>query len=145
MRRLGGWRSGGDPPVVRVLVPGEAEGELLFLEEPLSFWGGLDPATGLIIDAHHPQHGVPVTGRILSLPGGRGSSSSSTVLAEALRLGTGPAGLILERVDPILVTGALVAARIYGTMCPVVVAALPPSSSGRWRIRGGMLTEIGDV
>ncbi|HEX6988308.1 MAG TPA: DUF126 domain-containing protein, partial [Bacillota bacterium] len=73
------------------LVDGTASGPLLRLDEPLSFWGGLDPASGRIIDRRHPQHGLAVTGRVLLMPGGRGSSSSSTVLAEAIRLGTGPA------------------------------------------------------
>jgi predicted aconitase with swiveling domain len=58
------------------------------------------------------------------MPSGRGSSSSSSVLAEAIRCGTGPAGIVLAEPDPILVVGALVAARLYGLACPVVVAEL---------------------
>ncbi|HLA92113.1 MAG TPA: DUF126 domain-containing protein, partial [Actinomycetota bacterium] len=75
----------------RTLVAGEATGEVLVLEEPLSFWGGIDPATGVVIDVHHPQRGANVAGTILVMPGGRGSSSSSSVLAEAIRAGTAPA------------------------------------------------------
>jgi len=63
----------------RVLVDGEARGELLHLSEPLSLWGGLDPETGLIIDRSHPQVGRSMTGVIVSMPHGRGSSSSSSV------------------------------------------------------------------
>ena len=72
----------------RCLVEGSASGEALVLSEPLSFWGGLDPASGRIIDRHHPQLGEVVSGKVLVLPRGRGSSSSSTTLAEALSLGT---------------------------------------------------------
>ena len=121
-------------PGFRVLVDGVATGELLRLTEPLSLWGGLDPETGLIIDRSHPQVGRSMTGAIVSMPHGRGSSSSSSVLAEALRMGTGPAGFVLEIPDPILVVGALVAHRLYGMVCPIVSGPLPEGSTGTWRI-----------
>ena len=105
-----------------VLVPGVGTGEALLLDEPLSFWGGLDPATGRLIDAHHPQLGAMLTGRVLAMPSGRGSSSSSYVFAEAIRAGTAPAGVILAEPDPILALGAIVAAELYGVAVPVVVA-----------------------
>lgn len=105
----------------RTLVAGSAEGPALVLDEPLSLWGGMDPHDGRVVDAHHPQVGAVVTGTVLVLPAGRGSSSSSSVLAEALRLRTGPAAVVLAVADPILTIGALVAAELYGTVCPVVV------------------------
>jgi predicted aconitase with swiveling domain len=105
----------------RLLVVGEAQAEALVLDEPLSFWGGLDPVTGRIVEVGHPQHGAVVTGRILVMPSGRGSSSSATVLAEAIRLGTGPAGIVLRERDDIVVVGALVAAELYGIVVPIVV------------------------
>ena len=107
----------------RVLVAGSAQGIALVLEEPLSFWGGLDPSTGEIVETGHPQRGEVVTGRILVMPSGRGSSSSATVLAEAIRLGTAPAGIVLGEPDDILAIGALVAAELYGRSIPIVVAA----------------------
>jgi uncharacterized protein len=106
----------------RVLVQGSAEGEALVLEDPLSFWGGLDPTTGRIVEVGHPQHGAVVTGRILVMPSGRGSSSSATVLAEAIRLGTAPAGIVLREADEILAVGALAASELYGATLPIVVA-----------------------
>ena len=57
------------------------------------------------------------------MPCGRGSSSSSTVLAEAIRLGTAPAAIVLSEPDPILVIGALVAQRLYARTCPIVVVS----------------------
>jgi predicted aconitase with swiveling domain len=107
----------------RTLVEGEANGPALVLSEPVSFWGGLDPSTGRIVEANHPQRGMSVTGRILVMPSGRGSSSSATVLAESIRSGTGPAGIVLRDADDILVVGALVAAELYGVSIPVVLAA----------------------
>jgi predicted aconitase with swiveling domain len=55
------------------------------------------------------------------MPAGRGSSSSSSILAEAVRQGTAPAGFILLHADEILLIGALVAAELYGRSVPIVV------------------------
>lgn len=107
----------------RALAPGSASGPALVLGEPLSFWGGLDPVTGEIVEANHPQRGEIVTGRILVMQSGRGSSSSATVLAESIRLGTGPAGIVLAEPDEVIVAGALVAAELYGTTMPVTVVS----------------------
>ena len=105
----------------RTLVAGVASGIALVLDDPLSFWGGLDPATGALIDTHHPQRGALVTGRVLMMPSGRGSSSSSYVLAEAIRAGTAPAAIVLREPDGIVALGAIVARELYGTLVPVVV------------------------
>ncbi|MGQ0848449.1 MAG: aconitase X swivel domain-containing protein [Actinomycetota bacterium] len=93
----------------------------LILTEPLSFWGGLDPRTGLITDVNHPQVGQSITGRVLVMPHSRGSSSSPSVLAEALRLGTGPKAIVLDQLDPMIAVGALVARLLYGIECSVEV------------------------
>ena len=103
------------------LVLGAASGPILRLDEPLSFWGGLEPATGTIIDRLHPQRGACVAGRILMMPTGRGSSSGSATLAEALRLGNGPAAILMLERDAIVVVGAILAAELYGLACPVAL------------------------
>jgi predicted aconitase with swiveling domain len=121
----------------RTLVAGTAEGEVLVLVEPLSFWGGIDPATGAIVDVHHPQAGANVAGRVLVMPGGRGSSSSSSVFAEAVRAGTAPAAVVLREPDPILALGAIVARELYGIVVPVVVTGAPPPAEARVRVAAG--------
>ena len=93
----------------RVLIPGKAEGPLLRLSAPLSFWGGIDPATGDIILASHPERGRNVAGTVLALPEPIGSSSSSYVLLELIHAGKAPAAIILGEADGILAVGALVA------------------------------------
>lgn len=93
----------------------------LRLDEPLSLWGGMDSASGLIIDAHHPQRGVSLTGRVVVMRSGRGSSSSASVLAEAVRAGTAPAAFVLTEPDLILEIGSVVAEELYGVRVPVVV------------------------
>jgi predicted aconitase with swiveling domain len=121
------------------LVPGEGEGPVLVLDEPLSFWGGLDSTSGRVIDHWHPQRDRSVTGAVLVMPAGRGSSSGSSVLAEAIRLGTGPAAILLLTRDAIVTVGAMVAAELYGSACPV--ALIDPAdlaairAAGRVRVR----------
>ena len=99
----------------------EVTGRALVLVEPLSLWGGMDPATGELVDAHHPQRGARLAGRIVVMPGGRGSSSSASVLAEAVRAGTAPAAILLGEPDLILSIGSAVAEELYGVLVPVVV------------------------
>jgi uncharacterized protein len=129
---------------VRHYAAGEAAGAALVLAEPLSFWGGIDVATGRIIDRSHPDAGVCVTGRILVMPGGRGSSSSSSVLAEAIRIGTAPAGIVLGTADPILTVGALVADSLYGLRCPIVVCAIAGIATGVQLRIGERVLEVSD-
>ena len=94
----------------------------LVLDAPLSLWGGLEPTTGDIIDQRHPQCGANVSGRVLVMPVGKGSSSASSILLEAARLGTAPAAIVLAEMDGILALGAAVAREMYGVEVPVVVA-----------------------
>lgn len=96
-------------------------GRALVLDEPLSLWGGMDPATGELIDAHHPQRGARLTGRVVVMPSGRGSSSSASVLAEAVRARTAPAAILLCEPDLILAIGSAVAEELYGVAVPIVV------------------------
>ncbi|MEU4668045.1 DUF126 domain-containing protein [Amycolatopsis sp. NPDC023774] len=108
----------------RTVFPGEATGEPLVLDAPLSFWGGTD-LSGRIVDEHHPQRGATLTGRVLVLSHARGSSSSSSVLAEQIRSGTAPAALVLTEPDAILMLGAWVAAELYDLRLPIVVLTRP--------------------
>lgn len=107
---------------VRALVAGVASAPVCILDEPVSFWGGVDPETGTIVDVHHPQLGVSVVGTVVLMPVGRGSSSASSVVAEMVRLGTAPAAFVLRAPDEILVLGSLVGHELYGRPTPIVVA-----------------------
>lgn len=104
----------------RILADGTASGAALRLDEPLSLWGGVDPETGIIIDARHPQRGTSVTGRVLVMLSARGSSSSSSILAETVRAGCAPAAILLGEPDLILAVGAAVAEELYGVALPVL-------------------------
>jgi predicted aconitase with swiveling domain len=120
------------------IVAGEAAGSAMTAGEPISFWGGLDPETGEIIDRRHPLSGRNVAGRVLVLPHGRGSCSASGVFLEAIRNGMAPAGVIVSRVDPIIGLGAILGEELYGRTVPVVLV----SPEERELIQDGDLVEI---
>ena len=106
-----------------ILNGGEAEGPVLVLDEPLSFWGAFEPRTGIIIDVHHPQRRACLTGVILLMRESRGSGSSPGTIAEAIRLGTAPAAIIMITADVNLAIGAQVAETLYGKYCPVLIVS----------------------
>lgn len=85
----------------------------LRLTQPLSFWGGLDPETGRIIDRHHPQYGKSIAGRSLVMARTRGSTSSPGTLVEAIRLGNGPADITLRHPDLTVMVAIKVAKLLY--------------------------------
>lgn len=105
---------------VQLILPGEASGPVLATDEPLSFWGGIDPATGLVIDVHHPLHGRSVTGRLLVMPSSRGSCTGSGVLLDLILNGRGPAALIFRDAEDVLTLGALVATEMFDAALPVL-------------------------
>ncbi|MEK9557947.1 MAG: aconitase family protein [Alphaproteobacteria bacterium] len=106
------------------LTGGSASGEVIFFEDGLSFWGGVDPETGIVIDAHHPARGQSVTGKVVAMPTSRGSCSGSGVLLELALNALAPAALIFREAEEILTLGALVAGRVFDR--PVPVLRLPP-------------------
>ena len=123
------------------LCSGEAAGEILWLDEPLSFWGGTSLSTGVITDVHHPQHGVSLAGRVVVMGASRGSSSSSSVLAEQIRAAVAPAAILLASRDVIVILGALAAAEVYGTRLPILLV----DAAGLARLpRGGPVTVNAD-
>jgi len=109
-----------DAGQAQYILAGDAAGSILATREPLSFWGGVDPATGRIIDVHHPLHGQSVTGRILVMPSSRGSCTGSGVLLDLVLGGRGPSALIFRDPEDVLTLGALVAAGMFDRVLPVL-------------------------
>ena len=105
----------------RPIIAGAATGIAIVSQEALSFWGGLDPQTGKIIDKRHERCGEVITGKVFVFPQGKGSSTASAVLLESIRLETAPAAIITANVDPILALGAIVAEVLYQQSMPIVV------------------------
>ncbi|MBO9654958.1 MAG: DUF521 domain-containing protein [Agrobacterium tumefaciens] len=107
-------------PEARSILPGAAEGKVIATSEALSFWGGVDPATGRVIDVHHPLHGICLTGGVLFMPTSRGSCTGSGVLLDLILTGRAPAALIFCEAEDVLTLGALVAAEMFGKALPVI-------------------------
>jgi uncharacterized protein len=108
---------------MKILHAGTSEGAVLLLDEPLSFWGGFDPRSGIIIDVHHPQRGQCLKDKILMMVESRGSGSAPGNLAEAIRLGTAPAAIILVKPDINLAIGATVAQTLYDKTCVILAVS----------------------
>ena len=100
---------------------GRAQGSPVRLSEPLSFWGGFDARRGIIVEHGHPDYGRSLQGRVVLMERAKGSSSSSSVLAEALRQGAGPSAMVMRESDLIVALGAIVARELYGVTMPIVV------------------------
>lgn len=104
----------------RSILAGTAEGPILATSEPLSFWGGVDPATGTIIDVHHPLHGQTIAGAVLMMPSTRGSCTGSGVLLDLALNGLAPAALIFSQAEDVVTLGALIADKMFGKPLPVL-------------------------
>ncbi|MBT8460769.1 MAG: DUF521 domain-containing protein, partial [Boseongicola sp.] len=130
-----------------LLAGGDASGSILVCDEGLSFWGGVDPGNGRIIDAHHPQVGATVSGKVVMMPTSRGSCSGSGVLLELALSDLAPAVLVFEEDEEVLTLGALVSERIFEQ--PVTVVRLPSeeytalSEKREARVSGGRLIADG--
>jgi cis-L-3-hydroxyproline dehydratase len=105
----------------QVLVTGAASGDVLATRQMLSFWGGVDPATGAVIDHRHPLFGRSLAGTVLVLPKGKGSSTGSYVLLDALVAGVAPAGIVMKQVDEIIALGVIVNEEFNDRAIPVFV------------------------
>ncbi|MDQ1850288.1 aconitase X [Gemmobacter fulvus] len=104
----------------RSILGGNASGPIIATTEALSFWGGVDPATGRIIDVHHPLHGTCITGGILMMPSTRGSCTGSGVLLDLALTGRAPAALLFCEDEDVVTLGALIAAEMFGHSLPVL-------------------------
>jgi predicted aconitase with swiveling domain len=92
----------------RVIKAGAAEGVALVSPEPIGFLGGLDPETGLVVEAGHPLEGQCVAGRVLVFPTGKGSTVGSYTLYRMARAGTAPAAIVNAESEAIVAVGAII-------------------------------------
>lgn len=93
----------------RSIVPGYGRGSALVSMKPISFLGGVDSNTGLIIERGHDLKGCNLTGRILCFPYGHGSTVGSYVLYSLAKKGLGPKAIVNQTADPVVVVGAIIA------------------------------------
>ena len=102
------------------MVPGNARGEVLGSSQPISFWGGVDPATGFINDPRHELFRQSIVGKVLVFPFGKGSSTGSLIMLELARVDKAPAAIVNLRTEPILATGPIVCKHFYGKEIPIM-------------------------
>lgn len=127
-----------------LIVPADVEAEVVVCMEGLSFWGGVDPDTGAVIDAHHDLHGQSLAGKIVLMPTSRGSCSGSGVLLQLALNRQAPAALIFREDEEVLTLGALIASRMYDRTIGVARVATADydalSARNTARLRGTKLT-----
>jgi predicted aconitase with swiveling domain len=92
----------------RTIYKGKAEGEALVTEMPISFYGGVDPNTGIVLEKGHQLNGQSVKGKILVFPQGKGSTVGSYTLYRMKKNGTAPAGMINKECETIVAVGAII-------------------------------------
>ncbi|MEM2250781.1 MAG: DUF126 domain-containing protein [Candidatus Hadarchaeales archaeon] len=93
----------------RCVNPGKAEGEALVSREPLSFYGGVDPKTGIVIEKGHELEGKCVKGKILVFPNGKGSTVGSYVIYALKSNGVAPVAILNKETETIVATGVILA------------------------------------
>jgi hypothetical protein len=104
-------RSGGDGKMElkgRIILKGKAQEEALATSQPISFYGGVDPNTGEIIEKGHELQGKSVKGKILVFPNGKGSTVGSYTLYRMKKNGTAPAGIINKECETVVAVGAII-------------------------------------
>lgn len=123
------------------MLGGSASGPIIATQEALSFWGGVDPATGCVIDVHHPLHGVCLTGSMLMMPSSRGSCTGSGVLLDLVLTGRAPAALVFSEAEDVLTLGALIASELFGKPLPVLRLE-PDAYEALSRVKSARITDI---
>jgi uncharacterized protein len=92
----------------RIIYKGKAEGEALVTSMPISFYGGVDPNTGVVIEKGHELKGQSIKGKILVFPQGKGSTVGSYTLYRMKKNGTAPAAMINKETETIVAVGAII-------------------------------------
>ena len=93
----------------RSIAKGTGTGPLLITDTPISFLGGVDSKTGIVIDESHPLFGKSVAGKVLVFPYGKGSTVGSYVLYALAKNHAAPAAIINTECETIIATGAIIA------------------------------------
>ncbi len=104
----------------KTAVYGDVKAPLLWCNEPMSFWGTVDPQSGTIRDNRHPLYQENMSGKVLAFPTPKGSSGTGLIILEQVRTHCAPAAIINLRSDPVVLTGPVIAKRFYGVDIPVV-------------------------
>jgi len=92
----------------RKIFAGKASGQALVSSQPVSFYGGVDPDSGIVVEKGHPLEGKSVAGKILVFPSGKGSTVGSYTLYRMKKNGVAPAAIINKECEAIVAVGAII-------------------------------------
>ncbi len=92
----------------RRIFKGKTEGEALVTSQSISFYGGVDPDTGTVVEKGHELEGQSITDKVLVFPSGKGSTVGSYVIYQMAKTGTGPKALILKDCEAIVAVGCII-------------------------------------
>jgi len=92
----------------RTIYKGIGEGEALATTQPISFYGGVDPNTGIVIEKGHELQGKSVKGKVLVFPTGKGSTVGSYTLYRMKKNGIAPAGIVNRECETVVAVGAII-------------------------------------
>lgn len=92
----------------RIISKGKAKAEVLLSKDPISFLGGVDPNTGIIIEKGHSLEGQSISNKILIFPRGKGSTVGSYVMLQLKKNRKAPKGIITLEAEPIISVGAII-------------------------------------
>ena len=115
-----------------VIIAGNATGEILYFDAPISFWGGVSVETSRVVQAGHPQNGEVTANKILVIPNLIGSSSSSAIILELIYSGLAPKAMILGNHDAIIPIGTIAAKQMGWGNIPISTLKNPDFKTGDW-------------
>jgi hypothetical protein len=92
----------------RKIYKGIAEGEAVVTKDGISFYGGVDPDTGKVVEVGHELEGQSITGKILVFPTGKGSTVGSYTLYRMKKNDTAPAAIVNKQIDTIIAVGCII-------------------------------------
>lgn len=92
----------------RCIVPGKVTAEAVVCKTRISFWGGYDPANGIITEKDSPLEGTSLDHKIAFFISTKGSSGTANCLNLAKRYGTQPAAFVNTELDSLAVIGCIV-------------------------------------
>ena len=93
----------------RMISPGKAKGEAIVSREPIGFYGGIDPKTGVVIEKGHELEGKCVKDKVLVFPQGKGSTVGSYVIYGLKKNGVAPVAIVNKETETIVATGVILA------------------------------------
>ena len=92
----------------RIIFKGKIKGEAIVTSQPVSFYGGVDPDSGVLVEKGHELEGKNLKGKILVFPTGKGSTVGSYTLYRMKKNNTAPVGMINKECETIVAVGAII-------------------------------------